>query len=113
VLAQVPPPGESAIVARAALSAMRDWLARRVTKEQLQKAASAALQAWMPAAEQIDVEGAPPRDNGVAWAAWALARRWPLVAARTARTIQPGEFEWQAEFVLRLLADTGGGKPKG
>jgi hypothetical protein len=110
VLAQVPPPGESAIVARAALSAMRDWLARRVTKEQLQEAASAALQAWMPAAEQIDEEGAPPRDNGVAWAAWALARRWPLVAARTARTIQPGEFEWQAEFVLRLLADTGGAR---
>jgi hypothetical protein len=105
-LAASPPPGEAADAARAALAAARD---PHSTKEQLDAAAAAALQAWMPADEDMDEEGAPPRDNGVAWAAWALARRWPLVAARTARTIHPGEFAWQVQHVLQLL----GSPPKG
>jgi hypothetical protein len=99
-----PPPDEAAAAARAAIDTYREWLGGKATAEQLKTVAAAALQSWMPSDENIDDEGAPLRDNGVAWSAWALTRRWPLVAARTARTIQPGEWKWQAEYVLQRLA---------
>lgn len=100
-----PPTAEAATAARAALVTIRERLAGRATDEQLQKRAAEALNAWMPGDETIDDEG-PPRDNGVAWSAWALARGWPLVAARSARSVHPGEFEWQAHYLLNLVGNS-------
>jgi hypothetical protein len=93
---------EIAAAAQQAIDAARN-------EDVLQTAASAALAAWMPedagVDEQSDEEVVRSRDNGVAWAAWALARRWPLVAARTARTVHPGELAWQMQLV-RLTNST-------
>jgi hypothetical protein len=105
-LAHSPPPAEAAAAAQSAIAAVREWLAGQKTEEQLDLAAREVMAAWMPADENLDEDGAPLRDNGVAWAAWALTRRWPLAAARTVRTVQSGELAWQAEHVVQQLADT-------
>jgi hypothetical protein len=98
---------EIGAAARQATEAVRKWLDGQADEATLQTAASAALAAWMPddagVDEDSDQEVVRSRDNGVAWAAWALARRWPLVAARTARTVHPDELAWQMQLVLERL----------
>jgi hypothetical protein len=98
---------EIAAAAQRAIDAVRKWLASQGGESELQAAAQGAMQAWMPedagVDEESDEEVVRSRDNGVAWAAWALARRWPLVAARTARTVHPDELAWQMQLVLERL----------
>jgi hypothetical protein len=98
---------EIAAAAQQAIDAVRKWLEGQGDEDALKAAASAAMQAWMPGDagvdEESDEEVVRSRDNGVAWAAWTLARRWPLVAARTARTLHTDELTWQMQLVLERL----------
>jgi hypothetical protein len=93
----------------ATLSAAID-AARRFARDDLSRAdlATAADSAWQ---QWQTTEAESEQTNRVAWAAWTLARRWPLVAARTVRSLRPGELHWQIEYVVRLLDSRWRGVP--
>ena len=105
-LERSPPPPPAADAAQSTIATIRQALAGQATETQLAEAARAALRAWMPADEEIDEDSAPLRNNGVAWATWALARRWPLVAARSVRLTGPDELSWQCSRVIEQLMKT-------
>src|SRR5205085_1010328 len=75
---------ESSAEERAAIKKVittaRGFLNGKKTREALAAVAFPTLSAWR---NFDDEEGPAPRVNRVAWAAHALAKRWPLVATRT------------------------------
>lgn len=100
---------ETARIVRSAIDVVRKHLAGVAAADQLQAAQVAAFEAWSPYGEAGDDE--PPAEGLVeepersrlAWAAWALAKQMPLVAARTARALGVGELGWQVQRTLDAL----------
>jgi hypothetical protein len=90
-------PSDTAQMIRSVIETARQFAAGSATPAALVESATAAFSAWMP---QDENEGERGR---VAWAAWALARRLPLVAARTARALSAGELAWQTERTLSRI----------
>jgi hypothetical protein len=89
----------------AAIDAARRFARGGLSQDDLAAAADSAWRQWQTTdAERSEI-------NGIAWAAWTLARRWPLVAARTVRSLRPGELLWQIEYVVRLLDSRWRGVP--
>jgi hypothetical protein len=88
-------PSEIVSAVRQSIEAARRFQVGQAQEADLSAAASAAERCTWQEEAQPDIRAA--------WAAQALARRWPLVAARTARTIVPDETAWQVEYVVRLL----------
>jgi hypothetical protein len=89
----------------AVLQGVRGFAAGSVAVDDLRPLAFQVLQAWRTFDED---EGPAPQVNRAAWAAFALAQRWPLAAARTARSLEPGELKWQVDCVLRRLEERRG-----
>jgi hypothetical protein len=83
--------------------AVRQYLSNQLPADALNDLAEQALSAWMPEDEVLDNESMPSRDDGIAWAAWALARRMPLVASRTLRLTSADALQWQISSVLSRL----------
>jgi hypothetical protein len=93
--AQLAPPDVEETI-RTVLGTLRES-GSTASKETLRDLSHRALAAWG------DSEEAGQPEQRLAWAAWSLVERHPLIAARTARATSPHELAWQIDLVLRRL----------
>ena len=93
-----PPQGAAAV--RTAIQASKESAAGRAASSALEDAANQAFAQW---SDMDDEMTQPGSENRMAWAAWALTSRLPLVATRTAREVRPQELAWQIEHALVRL----------
>jgi hypothetical protein len=93
-------PAQGAGAVRTAIEAATKSATGRAIPSALEEAANLAFAQWCDMDEEMPQPGS---ENRMAWAAWALASRLPLVAARTAREVWPEELAWQIEHALRRL----------
>lgn len=100
----VAPPGEGVATAvSAVLDAVRRQIDGHDDPTARAEAANAAFAAWMPEGEEMDGGGERSR---LAWAAWALGMGYPLVCARTLRTMDNAALAHQIALVLEQARDT-------